>query len=227
MTHPTPPPTLARVAVGLVSGLAVVWLTWDDSDLGRDDRRWALAGAVVVAALVAWALPAVSRRLHGPGSVPLLAALTLAAIYGCVPETDQVAPVLAALGALAGVEVLTRGQLSWWWHGLAAWLVLWAGLYGATGRPSALAGALFAWWPFVLTALAAALAPDQARSGLALRWLPALSGVAAAVLVARTGALAAQGVASAVWTSALAATASIVMVLAGLAVSARRARPRR
>ena len=66
-----------------------------------------------------------------------------------------------------------------WWLVLAVvGLVMWSGLFGATGRESALVGALFAAWPLVLV-----------LTGVGSPVVAAGLGSVAAVAVARTGAL--------------------------------------
>jgi hypothetical protein len=66
--------------------------------------------------------------------------------------------------------------------------VLWSGLYGATGRESAIVGALFAFWPLVLVVLVCHR-PGRPQPRPVVRWAVGLIGGIAAVAVARTGAL--------------------------------------
>jgi hypothetical protein len=213
--------TPVRLAAGALGGIAVVWLTWDDSDLGDRQRRWAWIATIAVAVTVAWLLPVLARLLPERAAVPVVLALVLAAVYACVPETDQVAPVLVAIGAIAAVELVTRTQLPWWWHGALAWLVLWAGIHGATGRQSALIGALFAWWPVALPVFIAQLARDLSRKPAVVRWTPVVLGAVAAFVVARTGGVAATGAAAA-RSAAIAGPASLALtwLLVGVRVNA-------
>lgn len=217
----------ARLGAGAATGVAVVALTWDDSRLGDPGHRWAIVAAVIVATLVGGLLEPVGRVLPRAGSFPLLLVPVLAATYACVPETDQTRPLAAALGASIVVEVIARGSLPWWWHGALAALVLWGGIYGATGRQSALVGALFAWWPVLLVGALALVAP---RSGEVAAWAVALVGSAAAVWMARTGGLEPTrepAVRAVVIGAAASLVLSLMLVVSALLLSARRARPAR
>jgi hypothetical protein len=119
-----------------------------------------------------------------PGELPFLLALTVVAIYGCVPETDQMATIGALIAGLFVVEVVTRMPSAPIVSLTAVLIVLWSGLYGATGRGSAVVGAWFAFWPVVLVALFAVLfGPLRLPVRLAI----GLIGGVAAVAVARTG----------------------------------------
>lgn len=112
------------------------------------------------------------------GFVPALLLGCLGSIYLCVPETDQVKPIAAALVAAALAELVMRRSLPWQLYAILLPLVLWAGLYGATGRDSATIGTWFSMWPLVLVVTL----PRR-------REWAAVVGIAAAVIVARTGAL--------------------------------------
>ncbi len=114
-------------------------------------------------------------------------------VYACVPETDQMDEVATVLVVVGIVELLARRSL-----GVVAGvpqvaLVLWSGLYGATGRASAVVGAWFALWPIVLVGIMIGLdrivESRRFNIGAVDRFLVAAVGVVAAFTVARTGAL--------------------------------------
>ncbi len=89
-----------------------------------------------------------------PGEVPALLGLTAIAIYGCVPETSNQMPAIGVmLASLFVIELIARRPSAPLVHAVAAGIVLWSGLYGATGRESAIVGALFAFWPLVLVVI--------------------------------------------------------------------------
>lgn len=182
------PPRGRRLAVGLVGGLLVVASSWPAS-FGSRDRWWAAVGTVVVALALSEALPVGQRLMPRPGAVPLAIAAAAVAAYGCVPETDQLTPVGICVGGVALFELASFQRLPIVWHAATAGLVLWAGVYGATGRQSALVGALFAIWPVLIVPLVAVLRPGLRQAREPVRWLIALMGAGAAVAVARTGAL--------------------------------------
>jgi hypothetical protein len=126
-----------------------------------------------------------------PGEFPCVLALTTLAIYLCVPETDQMPTVALMVVMLAGIEIVTRQPSAPAVQLVAAGIVLWAGLYGATGRSSAIVGTLFAFWPFVLVGgvtlgLRWRERPPARRPQ---RWAIEVTGGIAAIAVARTGAL--------------------------------------
>jgi hypothetical protein len=123
-----------------------------------------------------------------PGEVPALLGLTAIAIYGCVPETGQMPAIGVMLAALFVIELVARRPSGLLVHAVAAGIVLWSGLYGATGRESAIVGALFAFWPLVLVVLVCHW-PGRAQPRMVSRWIIGLIGGIAAVTVARTGAL--------------------------------------
>jgi hypothetical protein len=182
------PPRGQRLVVGLVGGLLVVASSWQASFPARD-RWWAAVGTVLLALALAEALPVAQRLLPRPGALPLAIAAAAVATYGCVPETDQLVPVGICVGGVALVELASLHRLPIVWHASVAGLVLWAGIYGATGRQSALVGALFAFWPVLIVPVVAALRPSVRRTREPARWLIAVIGAGAAVAVARTGAL--------------------------------------
>jgi hypothetical protein len=123
-----------------------------------------------------------------PGEVPALLGLSAIAIYGCVPETGQMPAIGVMLAALFVIELVARRPSGLLVHAVAAGIVLWSGLYGATGRESAIVGALFAFWPLALVVLVCHW-PGRAQPQTVSRWTIGLIGGLAAVAVARTGAL--------------------------------------
>ena len=198
-----------RSVWGGAFGTWAVARSWDASTLS--EHRWAAVAGLLAVAWVAVAVPWVQRWWPQPGAVPALVGGALFATYCCVPETDQIPQVAAVVVIAVVVEVGARRSLPWWvTSALYAWVV-WAGLFGATGRVSALVGALFAVWPFVLVPVACALVPAMWSGGdrslvgtlpmgrLRVGWMPvgrlpvpavvAAVGCAATVAVARTGAL--------------------------------------
>jgi hypothetical protein len=120
-----------------------------------------------------------------PGEVPALLGLTAMAIYGCVPETDQMPTIGWMIVGLFAIEVVTRTTSAVGVHTLAAAIVLWSGVYGATGRGSAIVGAWFAFWPLVLVVGSMLAFNSQPPR----RWVIGLIGGMAAIAVARTGAI--------------------------------------
>ena len=133
--------------------------------------------------------------MPAPGLWPLALTTTTIAMYGCVPETDQLPAIALMTLGLAGVEAVTRHRSEPIVFVVAAAIVLWAGLYGATGRASAIVGAWFAFWPVVIVPVVAALCQPSAR--IRTCWLTqrrmhpviAFIGALAAIGVARTGAI--------------------------------------
>lgn len=170
--------------------MLVVWHTWTTSRLGDRDHRWAIAAVPIVAMATAIALPVARRLMPTPGAVLAAIAASAVAVYLCVPETsDQMPTVAFVVMLLVAIECYDRKLLHAGLHGLAAAAVLWAGVYGSTGRQSALVGTLFAMWPVLLAPAVAAIVPRLARTSLWARSLVATIGAVASVVVARTGAL--------------------------------------
>lgn len=147
------PGVLSPRAIGAGIGLAVVLVTYGASGVGDDGRWWAALVAIGLAVVLADALAVVRRLLPIPGVAPLTVVAVLVAVYLCVPETDQV-PVAAIVPvAVVVMEIVGRRQVGIEWYAMAAASVGWAGLFGASGRQSALVGALFSWWAVVLLPL--------------------------------------------------------------------------
>lgn len=126
-----------------------------------------------------------------PGEFPAYLAMTAIATYACVPETDQMRAIGLMVLSLGIIEIITSVPSGPAVQVTAIGIVAWSGLYGATGRDSAIVGALFAFWPLVMVVGAdlwlrrRKLAPARRTQ----RLLIGLVGGGAAIAVARTGAL--------------------------------------
>lgn len=178
-----------QLAAGMVGAWLVMRASWDASNLGDRERWWAAGAVAVVTTGLAWLLPAMRRLLPRPGDVPLVLCGVLLTVFLCVPETDQIVRVAVVVGVLTIGEGVARRRAPWWLLGAVALYVMWAGVFGATGRQSALVGALVAWWPMVLLPLMARWRPALATTGEWTRGGVTLIGFLAAAAVARTGAL--------------------------------------
>ena len=152
------------------------------------DQPLAIAAGLALAAVLAAALPTARQVLPRPGFVPFTMLIWLAAVYGCVPETDQVPSVAMLVAMVVALELVSGEYLPFWWQVGTVGLVLWAGLYGATGRQSAVVGALFGAWPVLLGPLTAKVT-HLVRAPEPVRWAVTATGAGAALIVARTGAL--------------------------------------
>lgn len=178
-----------RWAIGATAGVLVVAACWKASSLGDRSRTWAVVAIIGVAIVVADSLPEAQRLMPRPGMVPFVIGNSLAAMYGCVPETGQIARVAVVVAAVVVIELVSRRPPLVSWHAALVALVLWAGIFGATGRQSALVGALFAFWPVVIVPLVALLRPSLATTAEPVRWIIAGIGAVASAVVSRTGAL--------------------------------------
>ena len=197
-------------AIGAGLAMLVIVLSYGASRLGDPDRLWAAAMAIVLGVVLADGLAAVRTALPTPGVAPLTLVATLAAIFLCVPETNQLAIVALLPMVLVVLEVAERRQLPIEWYVVAAAAVGWGGLFGASGRQSALAGALFAWWAVLLPAFVVA------RRRVATPWrAQAIAAVAAlwVVVVARTGGIADD------WATIIVSVVAAVIVSVGAAIA--------
>jgi hypothetical protein len=193
---------------GAPGGVLLVIVCWDASRLGWPSRWWAAAATVAVAVAVAGSLRTVRSQLAHPALVPLVLGGSAVAVYAAVPETDQMRRVAVVLATLGVFELATRKMLPLPWHAAAAAIVLWSGIYGATGRQSALVAAVFALWPVPLVRLLCRWRAAPAPPPTAI--MVAGIGIVAAVVVSRTGGIAttalpavvAVGVAASVSTAA-------------------------
>jgi hypothetical protein len=192
--------------------MLVVVLTYEASRYGDPDRWWAAGGAVVIGVALADRLIDVRALLPTPGVAPLTILAALAAVALCVPETDQLPIVALVPVALVVLEIVERRQMPIEWYMVAATAVGWGAMFGATGRQSALAGALFAWWAVLLPGFVALkLRVESTWSALAIAGV----GAAAAVVMARTGGIADTW--SVVFASA--AACSVISLLVALAIA--------
>ena len=124
-----------------------------------------------------------------PGASPLLLGCTLFAVYCCVPETSHLPWVALAVAVLAALEYGGHALMPWWTACVAV-LVAWSGWHGGQYRASAVVGATFAWWPWVLVWIVhLAARTSGGRASVRAGAVTAAAGVAASIGVARTGAL--------------------------------------
>ena len=195
-----------RVAVG-AAGVPILVDCWDR--LSTASRWWVTPAVLALSFALPWATERVATHAP-PGTVPLTVVAIAAVSYLCVPETDQIFGAAIPAGLLALVELVGRRATPAWAQCAVALLVLWAGFYGATGRPSALVGAAFAWWPLIAGAVAAS---GWARHDRGRVVAVVAIGVGAAGIVARTGALA-DSIGPALVAVALAAPLSALALLA-------------
>lgn len=127
--------------------------------------------------------------LRTPGAWPLVWLGSLAAIYGCVPETDRLPVVGGVLGGFFLVEVANRRPFPLTGQLVIAGVLVWAAWNGAVGRTRAEIGGVFAaLYPAALV-IASAMLPAVIRPAERVRWAIGVVGVTVAILVARTGAL--------------------------------------
>lgn len=212
------------VAVRLVAASVGAWLvlraSWSASGLDDPSRRWAVVAVVALWVALAWALPASRRLLPRPGDVPLLLAAALLATFLCVPETDQVLLVAFVVTVLVVGEGVANRRAPLLVVGLVATYVMWVGVFGATGRQSALVGTLVAWWPFLLLPLLAAWRPALATSSTWTRGLVVTIGAVASLTVSRTGALE-PTVAPALVATGIALPVSLALAAAVVVVATR------
>lgn len=206
-----------RRAVGAGIAFVIVAMTYGVSRLGEWQHWWASLGAVVIGALLADAFADIQRFIATPGLAPLPILVALAAVAGCVPETDQLPLVAIVPVGLVVLELLTSRQMPLAWYAVAAGAVGWGGLFGATGRASALAGALFAWWaPLLLSALVRTRVVSSRRDAIVVL----VVGGIASLVMARTGGISTSVpviVASAAGCAAVSAAAAFAIVRAGRA----------
>lgn len=179
--------TWTRQRIAAATGTAGLILAISRDDIGAG-WWWVVPLVVATTWVLVGAIPAAHAALP-PGLLPGLLLGSLAAMFACVPETNHVGWIAIAPATLAAIELRRGRRVSSVWLLGVAHLVWWAGVYGATGRESALVGAWFAWWP---TFVAAAMSPWVGRLR-SPHWLTATVVmtplVVATVLVARTGAL--------------------------------------
>jgi hypothetical protein len=202
-----PDTTAGRVPLAIAGGFALTASAWGASFDGRS-LMWAAVAAVVVAVAMWWSAPPAHASLAKWGCAWWVLLGSAAAVYGCVPETDQMREVAVIIAAGGVAEVLTRRRLPTPALLAAMGVVEWSALYGASGQGRALVGGLFALTPLIAVALVA-----SRNSPARAVWLPyAIAGVwvVAAVVVARTGGIA-TSLAPALWSAAAGGGAAIVL----------------
>lgn len=176
--------------------------------------RSGVIGLALIGALTAglwwWAVAICRSIFPHPGAMPVLILVVATAAYLCVPETDQFKGVALLVVGLGLVELVGREVLPMAWHGALLTVVLWSALYGATGRASAVVGAVFAGWAIVLPALGWTLASRRPRR---LHSAVATIACVAALVVARTGALDRQVRPAAIWATAAGAASAVMALL--------------
>lgn len=212
-----------RAVIDLSAMAAALVVARDEVGLARADRPWVAPATFGVLGLVALCGPTRHRLMPQPGAASASLLMVWVAVYACVPETsDQMFHVAALLVVMGATELVTRSLLPWWAHTCATAVTVWAGLYGSTGRPSAVVGALFALWPLVLPNVVAMVVPAFERASARWRWVVLLVAGTASVAVARLGALGAT-LAPAARDAALAAGISAVAAFAVAVTVTRRA----
>ena len=217
------PPVRVRALFGLVGGLVIVWRAWDDSDLGGSTNRWFVPLIVGVAVALALVLPATQRVLPVPGLLPAFLGGSAVAVYLCVPETNNQMPtVFALVVVLVLMEFVGRARLPLLLHTFLALVVLWSGVYGASGRPSALAGTLVAVWPPMLIGVVALVRPRFERVPLVIRLAVCGLAVAASFAVSRTGALEPEIEPALVASAVAVVSTAVVALVVALVVRPRR-----
>ena len=179
-----PWPTIVRVLVGASAGFVVVeWLVRPD---GPDWRLWV---AMATLAVAGWAAPS-TDAWAGRGITSGIALVTSVGIFLGPPETDHVLGMALGLAVLWLAEVTGRARVD----GLVVLaidvLLVWAAVWGASGRAGAVVGGV-AMLGLLLVAPLVRWAPGPAR-GLPPEWQGyALVGLQLVfvVVVARLGAL--------------------------------------
>jgi hypothetical protein len=182
--------TSRRRALAAGIGLVIVALSYGPSGFGDQDRWWAAGATILVAVALADLLVDLRILLPTPGIAPGTIVVALVAVYLCVPETDQIAIAAFVPIVVVALEVVQRSQVGLEWYAVAAASVGWAGMFGASGRQSALVGALFAWWAVALVPLVHRVRPiPNQPTAVAV----AVIGSVAAIVMARTGGIAESG----------------------------------
>lgn len=208
---------LLRVPLAAAGAVLLVKSTWRPSFEARHNE-WAVVVGVGAAVALWWAAPRAHQRLALWGGAWWALLGSAVAVYGCVPETDQMREVGIVVAAGGVAEVLLRHRLPTSALLAAAAFVEWSALFGATGQARALAGGLFALTPIV----AVAVVRDGSRwrsPAVAVVW------VVAAVTMARTGGIA-TSLPPAVWASAVCAAAASLLTLGLVRIDRRCMRPR-
>ena len=203
-----------QAALAAAGGALLVVAVWDVSFAGRD-LAWAVPVLVIAVVGMWWAAPIAHTRLPLATAWLLLAGCA-AAVYLCVPETDQLREVAVVTVGGAMAELLLRRRLPVPALAAAGAFVLWGALFGAVGRPSAVVGGLFAVLPVVAVVAVAVVAGRCSRVRLVI---VAAVWVGAAAVMARTG-----GLAHSLTDALLAALACAAVAALGSAVLCRSTR---
>lgn len=189
----------AVAAVGLL--LASVWAgTFEGRNL-----QWAVPVALAVIAAAWWGVPGMHRELP-LGVAWLVLCGSAAAVYFCVPETDQMREVGVVMVAGFVAELVLRRRLPAPAVAAAVGLIAWSALFGASGRPSAVVGGLFALLPVVAVGAVTGKGRQASWRLLAV----AAVWVVGAGLMARTGGIA-DSLTEAVVASAVAVAGAAVL----------------
>jgi hypothetical protein len=149
---------------------------------------WVGPSVAAIAVALAFAIP-IDQRLLPPGWTPGLILGVIAINYACVPETDHFVEIAVLPALLIGAELWSNRRLPWGVLVATAAFVLWGGVYGATGRESALVGALFSWWPVVTLPCFARWLPTVRTPRLVSLALVIVPLASAPAVVSRSGAL--------------------------------------
>ena len=209
---------IGRLVLALAGGAALPLAAWGASFDGRS-LAWAAVLAVFTAVAMWWAAPVAHRELRLWGAAWWVLLGSTAAVYACVPETDQMREVAVVVAAGGIAEVLTRRRLPTPALLAAIGFVEWSALYGATGQGRAIVGGLFALTPLIAVAVAATVVSRDEGAGV-LPYAVATVWLATALVVARTGGIATSLTPAVV--SALAGTVVAAAVSAALVGRARR-----
>jgi hypothetical protein len=171
-----------QVHLAALGGALLVMSTWDASFRGRENG-WAAVAGTGTALAVWWAAPRAHERLADFGAAWWMSLASVAAVYGCAPETGQMREVAIVVAAGGAAEFVLRRRLPTAALVAAAAFVEWSALFGAAGQGRALVGGLFALVPLVAVAIVPA-GPRWRSLAVALVWM------VAAVGMARTGGIA-------------------------------------
>jgi hypothetical protein len=182
---PLPEVSTTTRIVGAATFTALVVLPARES---LDGAWWVLPFVAAIALALTYAIP-IEQRLLPPGWVPGLLVGVAAINYACVPETDPIRQLVIFPVLLVAIELWTDRPLPWGLIYAIAGMVMLAGVYGATGRESALVGALFSWWPVIALPCFARWLPDVRPPRFVSLALVILPLAAAPAVVSRSGAL--------------------------------------
>lgn len=212
-----------QALLAALAGLAIARACWSATFEDRSANWWAVGVAALLTVALWWAVPRLRLASGMPSSRWGLYAGCAFAVYACVPETGQMTEVGLVIVAAAVAEVLRQRLLPVSADVGVAGLLLWSALFGATGRPSALIGGLFALVPLIAVPAVLAARPVLVAAALRWRWALAVVWIGAAVAVARTGGISRN--AAPAWTAVACFTVAALAVSELLARLAARATP--